>query len=354
MDWISEILETSSNFMPHGHCYLWIPSLVWLNVISDVLIFLAYTGISLSILWILKNHKEIPFRRIFFLFSNFVFACGVTHLMEVINVWKSEYWLAGFIKLWTAMISVVTFAVLPSYFPKVRELLQKMVVTAKLSSLGEMAGGIAHEINNPLTIIQGKAEQLIRGTKAERLTKESLVTELTKIQSTSENISKIIQGLLSFARNSEGESKEIVSVRTLVEKALVICFERFKLAGIEIRTSNISNVEILCREIQLTQVLINLLNNSFDAIENLKERWVEISTEVMNQQVYIRVIDSGLGISPGIALKIMDPFFTDKGVGKGTGLGLSIAKGLVESNGGEFFYDGKSKHTTFVIRFPLR
>lgn len=352
MEWISALLQKSSGFMPHGHCYLWMPALVWLNVISDVLIFLAYTGISCSLIWLIQTNQGMPFKKVFFLFSTFVFACGLTHLMEVVNVWWAQFLISGFLKLFTAGISLATFLILPTYFPKVRDLFQKMVVAAKLSSLGEMAGGIAHEINNPLTIIQGKSEQLLRAARSEAFDKEILITELTKIQKTSENISKIIQGLLSFARNNEAEGKELVSIQGILDNALVICAERFKVAGIEIRKSILANMNILCREIQITQVLINLLNNSFDAIEHLRDRWVEISVEVVDTHIVIRFTDSGLGIPQDIAVKIMDPFFTSKGIGKGTGLGLSIAKGLVESNGGELFYDAKSKNTSFVVIFP--
>ena len=112
--------------------------------------------------------------------------------------------------------------------------------------------------------------------------------------------------------------------------------------------------EIFCRDTQISQVLLNLLNNSFDAIAGDPEAWVELSVYQKNEYIEISIVDSGKGISPEIQQKIMHPFFTTKEIGKGTGLGLSISKEIVKSHGGKFFVELDSANTKFVIQIPIR
>jgi PAS domain S-box-containing protein len=110
--------------MPHGHCYMWRPSLVWLNAVTDLLIFLSYMVISGSLAFLVFNLKEIPFQRIYILFGTFIFACGLTHAMEVLNIWVPNYWVSVSIKVLTAIASVGTAVVLPFYFPKIRSFVE--------------------------------------------------------------------------------------------------------------------------------------------------------------------------------------------------------------------------------------
>lgn len=117
-------LFISSQFIPQGHCYRWQPSLVWLNVLSDSLIFLSYMMISGLLIFLTLKLKEIPFQRIYFLFGFFIFSCGLTHAMEVFNIWVPTYWLAVMLKILTAVSSVGTAIILPSFFPKIRALVQ--------------------------------------------------------------------------------------------------------------------------------------------------------------------------------------------------------------------------------------
>lgn len=121
MEFIQKLFDTSG-FMPHGHCYLWTPILVYMNVISDGLIFAAYLAISISLILLKTKVKEIPYQSIYAAFGLFIIACGVTHLMEIINVWIPAYWAAVSIKIGTAVASVGTACLLPFYFRKARDL----------------------------------------------------------------------------------------------------------------------------------------------------------------------------------------------------------------------------------------
>jgi C4-dicarboxylate-specific signal transduction histidine kinase len=225
---------------------------------------------------------------------------------------------------------------------------------AKLSALGEMAGGIAHEINNPLAIIVGRISQVRRKVETGKIETQSLVESLTKVEDTAMRIAKIIKGLRSFSRDAGKDPMEKMKIPSVVEDALELCRERFRNHNIELRVSLGDSQEIyaLGRPTQITQVLVNLLGNAFDATEGLPEKWVALDLIRSGKNVQLRVTDSGKGIPLEVAEKIMQPFFTTKPVGKGTGLGLSISKGIIEEHHGRLFYDSSSPNTRFVIELP--
>lgn len=230
----------------------------------------------------------------------------------------------------------------------------RLLASSKMATLGEMAAGIAHEINNPLAIIQGKAWLLRNQLDSEDLDLVSLKADLQTIHETTDRISKIIHGLRTFSRNADGDPFEETTVAKVIEDSLQLCQEKFRHHGIEIRVVSRKPCQLQCRSIQISQILLNLLSNSFDAIEGTETPWVEIHVTDLQQQVEIAVIDSGAGILPAVQEKLSQPFFTTKEVGKGTGLGLSITKGIVEGHHGEFYYDKSSVNTKFVLRLPKK
>src|SRR5450631_4280099 len=107
MDFLQRLFSTQE-FMPHGVCYLWNPGLIWLHVISDALIALAYYSIPLTLLYFVRKRKDLAFDWMFLCFAVFIVACGTTHAMEVFNIWHPTYWISGVIKAITAFVSVVT------------------------------------------------------------------------------------------------------------------------------------------------------------------------------------------------------------------------------------------------------
>jgi two-component system CheB/CheR fusion protein len=112
-------------------------------------------------------------------------------------------------------------------------------------------------------------------------------------------------------------------------------------------------LRVRCREVQIVQILLNLLQNAFDAISSMDaDRWIAIEVGVQKQKVALSVIDSGGGIAPGLRERIMEPFFTTKPPGKGTGLGLSISRSIAQDHGGELRYEERDGHTCFSLIFP--
>lgn len=230
----------------------------------------------------------------------------------------------------------------------------KLVASAKFSALGEMAGGIAHEINNPLTIIRCKASQMKDALEQENVDPARLSLELAKIETTVDRIARVIRGLRAFARDSENDPMSRTPLSTIVSDALDLCGQRLKSRGVTLRMGTLPAVEVECRATQISQILVNLLNNSFDAIDSRPERWIGIEGSVSGNLARISITDSGPGINPEIRAKIMHPFFTTKPVGKGTGLGLSISRGIAEQHGGTLEYDGSHPNTRFVLNLPVQ
>ena len=228
-----------------------------------------------------------------------------------------------------------------------REILEQ---SAKMSSLGEMAGGIAHEINNPLAVIKGKVHVLKRKLDQNENEKKDFDT----IDKSINRIIQIIKSLKSIARNASNDPMEIYPLDEIVNDTLIICNEKFSHGNIPIHVApDISKYKVRCHPSEISQVLINLLNNSFDAVEFLEEKWVKIEASMEEQTICIRVTDSGLGISPEIQQKIFEPFFTTKDINKGTGIGLSISAKILKNHNGTLEYVPESPHTQFVLKLPL-
>jgi signal transduction histidine kinase len=227
--------------------------------------------------------------------------------------------------------------------------------SSKMASLGEMAAGIAHEINNPLAIISGHVQHLKDLVESGECEKENMMEVADKVDQTALRISKIIRSLRFFARDGQDDPFEEASVQEIVDDTLEFCRQRFLSHAIDLRVKPIpEGLMIECRAVQIGQVLLNLLNNAHDAVEPLTDRWIELSVEDLGSSVRIAIIDSGSGVASEIRDKILEPFFTTKEVGKGTGLGLSISKGIIESHQGHLYVDETWPHTRFVMEVPKR
>ena len=223
---------------------------------------------------------------------------------------------------------------------------------AKLASLGEMASGVAHEINNPLTIIFGKLEQIKYMVKdGEPL--EKISPELIKIQTSSDRIARIVKGLRYFSKTSEDSQVERFNLNEVLLDASGLIKGRLGKRGIDLTISPFEIVYVDGKKNLIIQTILNLFTISLEAVENLEKKWILVDLELAQPKVKIFISDSGAGISESISQKMMDPFFSTKDVGQGTGLGLSISLGNIQASGGELYYTMRNDHTCFVIELPL-
>ena len=229
--------------------------------------------------------------------------------------------------------------------------------SAKMAAVGEMAGSIAHEINNPLTVIAGRANSLMRKVDRLNLTdatqRDEIKNDINRIVKHVERVSRIVRSLGSISRNDATDPMQVVPVQKIFDDIRDLSSECFRSKSVELSFETSPDAKILCHPSEMSQVVLNLVNNAFDAVTNLEEKWVHVKTVRENNCQKIVIIDSGKGIPKPISQKLMHPFFTTKPIGKGTGLGLPICKRIVEKHNGRIFYDEKNINTSFVIELPI-
>lgn len=243
---------------------------------------------------------------------------------------------------------------LSDFYKKMQSSYVTSLHNSKMASVGEMTGSIAHEINNPLTILYGASHRLQELIKKEDLNLELANKQILKIIDMTNRIDKIVKGMKSISRNSESDPLDPVKLHLLIMNVKSLSKERFKTGKIKFEIGEVPDLTINCRLSQIEQVLINLLNNSYDAIIDFPNKWVRIHFKEQNDKLLIIVTDCGGGIPANIAEKLMTPFFTTKEVGKGTGLGLSISGKIIEEHEGRMYYNSESQNTSFIIELPIR
>ncbi|MBD2450148.1 HAMP domain-containing histidine kinase [Nostoc sp. FACHB-152] len=311
---------TDGSFIPHGHCYLWKPGLVWLHILSDALTALAYYSIPIALLYFVRKRQDLPFKSLLVLFGIFIVSCGTTHLLDIWTLWHPAYWLSGTVKAFTAFISVYTALVLLPIIPQalalpspalleaansklklaLKELATtqaQLIQTEKISSLGQLVACLAHEINNPINFISGNTN-VIKNYAGDLLELIALYQQkypnpASEIQAATENIdfyfiqedlpkilssmrigadriSKLVLSLRNFSRLDESELK-VVDVHEGIDSTLIILQNRLR------GTVNYPEIEVIkeygdlpkveCYPRQINQVFINLLNQSIDGLK---------------------------------------------------------------------------------------
>lgn len=174
-----------------------------------------------------------------------------------------------------------------------------------------------------------------------------------KIDRMAQRIQSIVKSMRVLSRDGSRDQFKSVTLKKLFSEVLDVCEGRFRNAMVNFRIDEFpQDWAVECQESQISQVIANLLNNSFDAIQELTEKWIQVSITKSDSIFRIEITDSGRGIAVGIQAKLMDPFFTTKEAGKGTGLGLSISRSIVKSHQGNLEYDANSQNTKFILTLP--
>jgi two-component system NtrC family sensor kinase len=240
-----------------------------------------------------------------------------------------------------------------------KEMMNEQIIEAgKLASLGELAAGIAHEINNPVAIMVEEAGWMGDILEEEEFRSSENFKEyqraLTQIRNQGIRCKEITHKMLSFARKIDSPFQE-VQLNTLIEEVVGLSEKKARYANVEIvnhLSPDLPSVHVSPSEMQ--QVFLNMINNAVDAIDSKKGGTITLTTRMENGMIVIDIGDTGSGIAQANLQRIFDPFFTTKAVGRGTGLGLSICYGIIKKIGGDITVNSAvGKGTVFHIRIPV-
>lgn len=229
----------------------------------------------------------------------------------------------------------------------------QMLHHAKMRAIGELAGGVAHEVNNPLMIISGYSEMIIKiiGKPDPALDRVREISH--RIIQTSRRIAFVIQALRNYSHNRFLDELEILSITGLINQALALCKSKIQNAGVDLQVV-LEEGYVKSDGGKFLQVLLALIMNAVDAVSQQERKEITIQTRRVDDRMLLTVQDNGVGVPAELREKIFQPFFTTKSE-SGTGLGLSVAKSIVETIGGSLRLDeAQTELTTFIVEMPAQ
>jgi PAS domain S-box-containing protein len=227
---------------------------------------------------------------------------------------------------------------------------EQLILSSRLASLGRLASGVAHEINNPLSVVIGYSQILM-----EKDVPEGIKEDLQAINDSAERVAGVVKGLLAFGRQSK-PGKEYVDINALVSRTLGLRAHEMNIHNIEVATKLAPDLPWTMADAgQIQQVFLNIILNAEQAMtRSNKDGHLLVKTGQTGDRITITFRDDGIGIPKKYLPRLFDPFFTTKGVGEGTGLGLSISYGIIQEHNGRIYAKGQpGKGATFVVELPI-
>ncbi|MBC3364864.1 HAMP domain-containing sensor histidine kinase [Pseudomonas sp. SWRI154] len=406
-------LLTDKRFMPHGHCYLWRPDLLWTNVIADSLITLSYVSIPFTLIYFINKRKDVPFDWMLTAFGVFILACGTSHVMEILTIWQPYYWLSALVKVITAIASVITAILLIRLVPaalkipsprqlakvndELREAQAELVTTARRAGMAEIATNVLHNVGNVLNSVNVSAQvlfdkvhtskgpgvakvvQLMKehpddlgdfissdpkgralpdylGKLADALATEqqAMIAELTQLSRRIDHIKDIVATQQSYAGYSSVLEPGLL--RELVEDVV-------RISGVSLVRHKVTLVQELndipmmsLDKHKVLQILVNLINNAKQALVSVTDRASHITLRlkaVDDTRVRIEVEDNGEGISAENLTRVFEHGFTTRPDGHGFGLHSCIL--AAHEMGGDLTVQsaGPGEGALFALELPI-
>ncbi len=231
-----------------------------------------------------------------------------------------------------------------------RQMQTQLVEAGKLSAVGQLVAGVAHELNNPLTTIKGYAQLLCNLDLPNEVRRD-----LGRIDEAAERCRRIVQNLLTFARR-HGAEMSMCNINEIIESTLALQGYQFRLDNVDTAVDLQADMPYTAADrYQLQQVLFNIFGNAQQAMRLTGGGVLRVTSRVVNEHIKVAISDTGPGMTPEVRSRIFEPFFTTKGVGEGTGLGLSICYGIVQDHGGRILVESEpGLGSTFVVDLPIR
>ncbi|WPN63414.1 HAMP domain-containing sensor histidine kinase [Pseudomonas sp. P9_35] len=406
-------LLTDKRFMPHGHCYMWRPDLLWTNVIADGLIVLSYVTIPFTLLYFIHKRKDVPFDWMLAAFGVFILACGTSHVMEILTIWQPYYWLTALVKVITAIASVITAILLVRLVPaalkipspkqlakvndELREAQAELVTTARRAGMAEIATNVLHNVGNVLNSVNVSAQVLYEKVhtskgpgvaKVAQLMKEhpddlgdfinsdpkgralpdyldkladalaveqqGMIAELAQLTRRIDHIKEIVATQQSYAGNAS--VLEPGSLRELVEDVVRICDVSLARHHITLIKEFSDIPQMPLDKHRVLQILVNLINNAKQALDAGTNRPPQIIVRLKtidDERVRVEIEDNGEGISQDNLARVFEHGFTTRVDGHGFGLHSCIL--AAHEMGGDLTVQsaGPGRGAVFILELPL-
>ncbi|MFY9288993.1 MAG: ATP-binding protein [Alphaproteobacteria bacterium] len=406
-DWVRTLFD-SQDFMPHGHCFLWYPEILWLHVVSDILIGIAYFSIPVAILAFARRRRDLPFRSLYILFGLFIVLCGTTHFISVWVQWNPDYGIEGIVKGLTAIASVITgimvYRLMPAAItmPSPAELhamnqqLKEVNVrteeevakrTAELQATNEQLqesekklqialrnanmashaksdflANMSHEIRTPMNAIIGLTSYLMWTEGLTARQRECLQT----IDMSASALMDLIDDLLDItkieARQIELDYRPF-NLRTIIDECVAIMAVRAQEKGLYLKQHTASDMitDFVGDPVRIRQVITNLLGNAAKFTDRGGIDFHVSTQKVLNDQaeVTLKISDTGIGIKPENIPHIFEKFTQgDSSIKRkygGSGLGLAIAWNFVTQMKGRIDVDSQpGRGSCFTVKLTLQ
>ncbi len=390
--WLRAFFDES--YAPHGYCLLWEPSLIRTHVIADALIAAAYFSIPLALLTLMRKREDIRYGWMIALFATFILACGATHVMAIWTLWHGNYGAEAVVKVITAIASVATAIMLWPLIPRAvalpsgaslaaanaelaeaiatrdaalaemraqmaqREKAERALLQSqKLEALGQLTGGIAHDFNNLLQAITGNLELI--DIQPENIS--GIARWSRNARQAVERGKKLTGQLLAFSRVQKLEIVSFGLARMLEEARDLIGKSVGPQVKVDMEVPE-EDLGVVADRRQLELALLNLAINARDAMPDGGTIRIHASAASgtphpdlsPGDYAMITVSDEGVGMSPEVAARAFEPFFSARHNGRGTGLGLSMVFGVVSQAGGVVEIDSVEGQGTTVRLFLRR
>lgn len=355
MEFLQKLFDT--DFMPHGHCYFWKPEVLWVHVIGDGLTALAYFIIPFGIYYFVRKRTDMRFKSIFVLFALFIFACGATHVLSIVSVWKPVYRLEGILKVFTGLISLFTAYMFyriipvamelpsPAKLRKVNEELEK-----QNTALAQIAYATSHDLKEPLRGVTIHTQRFMQKYGLQ-LTEDGR-DMIDYIHSEGKRMYNMVESLMDYSKLQPGSFKlEPVSLEKVLETAqlnlrLLIEEKRAVISAGDLPV-------VMGSERLLTRLFTSLIENSLKYAGN-KHPEVSIIAHDTDTHYEIIIADNSLGFKKEYQLVVQEMFkrLQSEKAGRGAGMGLAISKRIMDVHEGDMeIQSEEGKGVTVVLRF---
>jgi signal transduction histidine kinase len=336
----------SGQFLPHGHCYMWSPGVLWMNVVADILIAMAYFTIPFALLYIARRRRDLPFDWLVVCFGVFVVACGLTHVMSVWNVWHADYWAEGIAKLLTAAASVPTAILLWRFLPGIlllpsqRQLRDANESLARANrELEAFTASVSHDLRSPLTTIAGQAG-LLELSLPDATDEQK--RRLARIQGSVRQMSELIEALLVLSRISRQTlHREIVDVSALAESIVQDMRQKDPTRSVEVVIQ--PNMAVHGDRRLVGDLFQNLIANAWKFTSKTGQARIELGQSSGGSLATLYIRDNGAGFDMAYEQKLFKPFQRLHGSADfdGSGVGLATVARIIDRHGGRIWAEGK-------------